>query len=175
MSTTSRPGPAGSRQESKRASGTRDVGSWPPPSQAPALDLPPMPSKLFFRIGEVAALVGVAPHVLRYWEQELGLLRPMKTRGAHRQYRRRDVEIARLVRQLTEVEGYTVAGAKKKLAELRGAKKNGPSLSRELTQLRDELVALASSLAVAPARRLGIEPVVEAAAPARAGLSRSGA
>jgi DNA-binding transcriptional MerR regulator len=134
-----------------------------------------MPSKLFFRIGEVAALVGVRPHVLRYWEQELGLLRPMKTRGAHRQYRRRDVEIARLVRQLTEVEGYTAAGAKKKIAELRGGKKAGPTLSRELTSLRDELIALSASLAPAPPRRLSIEPAGETAPAARPDAGRPSA
>ena len=95
--------------------------------------------KLFFRIGEVAALVGVAPHVLRYWEDEFGLLRPMKTRGSHRQYRRRDVEMARLIHQLVDVEGYTVAGAKRRIVELRG-QANPPLLAADLTSLRDELL-----------------------------------
>lgn len=129
----------------------RDVGSWPAPEAPAPLDLPPLPSKLFFRIGEVAELVGVKPHVLRYWETELGLLRPMKTRGSHRQYRRRDVEVARLVRQLTEIEGYTIAGAKKKIAELRG-KRDRAALSRDLTALRDDLLA-ARALLDAPLRR----------------------
>ncbi len=107
---------------------------------------------MFFRIGEVAELVGVKAHVLRYWESELGLLRPMKTRGSHRQYRRRDVEIARLVRQLTEVEGYTIAGAKKKIAELRGAKKERTSLSRDLIAIRDDLRAAAALFEASPQR-----------------------
>lgn len=78
----------------------------------------PLPDKLFFRIGEVAEIVGVKPHVLRYWESELGCLRPMKTRGAHRQYRRRDVELAMLIKQLLQHEGYTIPGARRRLREL---------------------------------------------------------
>lgn len=78
----------------------------------------PLPDKLFFRIGEVAEIVGVKPHVLRYWESELGCLRPMKTRGAHRQYRRRDVELALLIKQLLHHEGYTIPGARRRLREL---------------------------------------------------------
>ncbi|GAB4215031.1 MAG: hypothetical protein OHK0013_40200 [Sandaracinaceae bacterium] len=141
----------------------REIDSWPPPAPGRPLVLPPLPDKLFFRIGEVAELVGVKPHVLRYWEQELGLLRPMKTRGAHRQYRRRDVEIARLVRQLTEVEGYTVAGAKKKIAALHGNVTNSarPSLARELRMLRDELASLLPRLELPHPPRVRIEPVPE--------------
>jgi DNA-binding transcriptional MerR regulator len=77
-----------------------------------------LPDKLFFKIGEVADLVGVKPHVLRYWESEFGCLRPMKTRGAHRQYRRRDVELAIVIRQLLHEQGYTISGARKRLREL---------------------------------------------------------
>ncbi len=95
--------------------------------------------KLFFRIGEVAALVGVAPHVLRYWEDEFGLLRPMKTRGSHRQYRRRDVETARLIHQLVDIEGYTVAGAKRRIVELHGHA-NPALLAADLSSLRDDLL-----------------------------------
>jgi DNA-binding transcriptional MerR regulator len=142
----------------------RELESWPPRSTGQALVLPPVPNKLLFRIGEVAELVGVKPHVLRYWEQELGLLRPMKTRGSHRQYRRRDVEIARMVRQLTEVEGYTAAGAKKKIAaSLRdgAAKTKRPSLARELAALRDELTALLPRLDPPQLPRAHIEPMLE--------------
>ncbi|MBX7192524.1 MAG: MerR family transcriptional regulator [Sandaracinaceae bacterium] len=143
--------PDGPPSETRRAA--RDIGSWPAPAAPTSLQLPPLPSKLFFRIGEVAELVGVRPHVLRYWETELGLLRPMKTRGSHRQYRRRDVEIARLVRQLTEIEGYTVAGAKKKIAELRGGRRERASLSRDLGAIRDDLLATSSLLDVPVGRR----------------------
>src|SRR5690606_5484780 len=78
----------------------------------------PLPDKLFFRIGEVAEIVGVKPHVLRYWESELGVLRPMKTRGSHRQYRRRDVELAVLIKKLLHDEGLTIQGARRRLREL---------------------------------------------------------
>jgi DNA-binding transcriptional MerR regulator len=75
----------------------------------------------------------------------------MKTRGSHRQYRRRDVEIARLVRQLTEIEGYTIAGAKKKISELRQGKKER-SLSRDLAAIRDDLIATVGLFEAAPRR-----------------------
>lgn len=111
-----------------------------------------MPAKHLFRIGEVAKLVGVRPHVLRYWEEEFGLLRPMKTRGSHRQYRRRDVEIARLVRQWIEVDGFTVAGARRKLAKLRDtARSKERSLSKDLVAIRDDLLG-AMALLDAPVR-----------------------
>jgi DNA-binding transcriptional MerR regulator len=77
-----------------------------------------LPDKLFFKIGEVAQIVGVKAHVLRYWEAEFATLRPMKTRGAHRVYRRRDVELAMLVKGMLQNEGLTIAGAKRRLREL---------------------------------------------------------
>jgi DNA-binding transcriptional MerR regulator len=76
-----------------------------------------LPDKLFFKIGEVAQIIGVRPHVLRYWESEFGAIKPLKTRGAHRVYRRRDVELAMLVRRLLHDEGLTIAGARKRLRE----------------------------------------------------------
>jgi DNA-binding transcriptional MerR regulator len=77
-----------------------------------------LPDKLFFKIGEVAQIIGVRPHVLRYWETEFAALRPMKTRGAHRVYRRRDVELAMLVKRMLQDEGLTIAGAKRRLREI---------------------------------------------------------
>ena len=74
-----------------------------------------LPDKLFFKIGEVAQIIGVKTHVLRYWELEFAALRPMKTRGAHRVYRRRDVELAMLVKGMLQDDGLTIAGAKRKL------------------------------------------------------------
>ena len=76
-----------------------------------------LPDKLFFKIGEVAQIIGVKTHVLRYWEAEFSALRPMKTRGAHRVYRRRDVELAMLVKGMLQEDGLTIAGAKRKLRE----------------------------------------------------------
>jgi len=108
-----------------------------------------LPDKLFFKIGEVADLVGVKPHVLRYWESEFPALRPLKTRGAHRIYRRGDVELAMLIRRLVHDEGYTVPGARKQLRVLGHAKVDSepdPQASREVA-LRAELLGLRSRLA----------------------------
>jgi DNA-binding transcriptional MerR regulator len=74
-----------------------------------------LPSKLYFRIGEVADLVGVEPHVLRYWEREFRTIRPTKSAKGQRVYSRRDVENLMRVRELLYREGFTIAGAKKKL------------------------------------------------------------
>jgi DNA-binding transcriptional MerR regulator len=75
-----------------------------------------MPSKLYFRIGEVAGLVGVEPHVLRYWEREFRAIRPTKSSKGQRVYSRRDVENLLRVRTLLYEEGFTIAGARKKLS-----------------------------------------------------------
>jgi DNA-binding transcriptional MerR regulator len=115
-----------------------------------------IPDKQFFKIGEVAELLGVKAHVLRYWESEFGALRPMKTRGAHRMYRRADVELAALIRRLLYEEGYTIPGAKRRVRELRGERAEGAaldvqavrevSLRAELLQVRAELQGLLDRL-----------------------------
>jgi DNA-binding transcriptional MerR regulator len=108
----------------------------------------PLPDKLFFKIGEVAQIVGVKPHVLRYWESELAALRPMKTRGAHRVYRRRDVELAMLVRRLLQEEGLTLAGAKRRLRELqrdRVTSEADPEVVQRVS-LRADMLALRREL-----------------------------
>jgi DNA-binding transcriptional MerR regulator len=74
-----------------------------------------LPAKLYFRIGEVADLVGVEPHVLRYWEREFRTIRPTKSAKGQRVYSRRDVENLMRVRELLYREGFTIAGAKKRL------------------------------------------------------------
>ena len=79
-----------------------------------------IPEKLFFKIGEVCELAGVQAHVLRYWETEFPTLAPQKNRAGQRTYRRHDVEMALRIKELLYDEQYTIAGAKKKLAnELR--------------------------------------------------------
>lgn len=75
-----------------------------------------IPEKLFFKIGEVCALAGVQAHVLRYWESEFTLLAPQKNRAGQRVYRKRDVEIALRIKELLYEDQYTIAGAKKRLA-----------------------------------------------------------
>ena len=74
-----------------------------------------LPAKLYFRIGEVSELVGVEPHVLRYWEREFRSVRPTKSARGQRVYSRRDVETLMSVRELLYSDGFTIAGARKKL------------------------------------------------------------
>jgi len=76
-----------------------------------------LPEKLYFKIGEVAKLVGVKPYVLRYWESEFSIVKPGKTTSRHRLYRRRDVETLLEIRRLLHVERYTIEGAKRRLRE----------------------------------------------------------
>ncbi len=76
-----------------------------------------LPEKLYFKIGEVAKLVGVMPYVLRYWESEFSIVKPGKTTSRHRLYRRRDVEALLEIRRLLHVERYTIEGAKRRLRE----------------------------------------------------------
>src|SRR5512135_2727066 len=74
-----------------------------------------LPQKLYFRIGEVADIVGVEPHVLRYWEREFRSIRPTKSARGQRVYSRRDVENLLRVRELLYTQGFTIAGARKQL------------------------------------------------------------
>ena len=80
------------------------------------LELPAIPSKRYFTIGEVSDLCAVKPHVLRYWEQEFPQLKPVKRRGNRRYYQRHDVVLIRQIRSLLYVEGFTISGARNRLA-----------------------------------------------------------
>lgn len=76
-----------------------------------------IPEKLYFKIGEVAELTGIKPHVLRYWESEFSLFRLAKSRSQQRLYRRKDIELVLRLKDLLYNQGFTIAGAKKKLRE----------------------------------------------------------
>lgn len=78
---------------------------------------PQIPDKLYFKIGEVAEIVGVKPYVLRYWETEFNVLKPGKTRSKHRLYRRKDVETILEIKRLLHQERFTIEGAKKHLKQ----------------------------------------------------------
>jgi DNA-binding transcriptional MerR regulator len=73
--------------------------------------------KLYYRIGEVSDIVGVQPHVLRYWETEFRSIRPQKSSKGQRVYSRRDVEKLLRVKDLLKNQGFTIAGARKRLSE----------------------------------------------------------
>ncbi len=102
-----------------------------------------LPNKLYFRIGEVARIIGVKPYVLRYWETEFAVLKPGKTPSRHRLYRRRDVEILLEIKHLLYEEGFTIAGAKKRLKE---KEKDEPALPLLLTDYRKEMDAIREDL-----------------------------
>src|SRR5690349_17671885 len=120
-----------------------------------------LPDKQFFKIGEAAEIIGVKTHVLRYWETEFPSIRPLKTRGAHRMYRRADVEMLGVIHRLLHLEGYTIAGARKRVRELRGERIDAEqpevvseavrdlSLRAELIQVRNDLAALLETLTAA--------------------------
>jgi integration host factor subunit alpha len=103
-----------------------------------------LPPKLYFRIGEVASLVGVEPHVLRYWEREFRSVRPTKSAKGQRVYSRRDVETLTRVRDLLYSEGFTIAGARKKLQK-DGHEPRGDDASRT-PHLREQLLELRAEI-----------------------------
>lgn len=111
------------------------------PIDAP--ELPAIPEKIYFRIGEVAHLVGVEPHVLRYWENEFRSIRPTKSQRGQRVYSRRDVEHLRRIRSLLYEQGFTIAGAKKALRSkgLEPREESDPTLVAG-TRAREALVEI---------------------------------
>ncbi len=101
-------------------------------------ELPVIPGKRYFTIGEVSELCGVKPHVLRYWEQEFPSLKPAKRRGNRRYYQRQDVILIRQIRSLLYEQGYTIGGARQKLAGSQA--KDDVSKSKQIIrQMRIEL------------------------------------
>jgi DNA-binding transcriptional MerR regulator len=107
-----------------------------------------IPDKLYFKIGEVSEITGVKPYVLRYWETEFNIIEPVKAKSKHRLYRKKDIESVLMIKKLLYEDKLTIAGARKKLAELTDARKNistetqGPDLKKivaELTEIRDFL------------------------------------
>jgi DNA-binding transcriptional MerR regulator len=87
----------------------------PEPSRASAAELPPIPAKRYFTIGEVSELCAVKPHVLRYWEQEFAQLKPVKRRGNRRYYQHHEVLLIRRIRDLLYEQGFTINGARHRL------------------------------------------------------------
>ena len=87
-------------------------------SHSPRTQLPPIPAKRYFTIGEVSELCGVKPHVLRYWEQEFTQLKPVKRRGNRRYYQHHEVLLIRRIRELLYDQGFTISGARNRLDEL---------------------------------------------------------
>ena len=104
-------------------------------------DLPAIPAKRYFTIGEVSELCGVKPHVLRYWEQEFTQLKPLKRRGNRRYYQHHEVLLIRRIRELLYDQGFTISGARNRLDELVAEPTKSPRVARagNLANLRKEI------------------------------------
>ena len=101
-------------------------------------ELPVIPGKRYFTIGEVAELCDVKPHVLRYWEQEFPQLKPVKRRGNRRYYQRHDVIMIRRIRSLLYDQGFTIGGARQQLSG-ESARQDVSQSHQIIRQLRVEL------------------------------------
>lgn len=119
-----------------------------------SVNLPPIPAKRYFTIGEVSELCCVKPHVLRYWEQEFSQLKPLKRRGNRRYYQHHEVLLIRRIRHLLYEEGFTISGARNRLSDANDRAAYDPDAAvrlsgAELQSLRAELAAVRDSLAAA--------------------------
>jgi len=101
-------------------------------------ELPVIPGKRYFTIGEVSELCGVKPHVLRYWEQEFPQLKPVKRRGNRRYYQRQDVLMIRQIRSLLYEQGFTIGGARQKMSG-QDAREDVTQSQQIVHQVRHEL------------------------------------
>jgi DNA-binding transcriptional MerR regulator len=104
-------------------------------------ELPAIPGKRYFTIGEVSELCAVKPHVLRYWEQEFPQLKPVKRRGNRRYYQRQDVLVIRQIRSLLYDQGFTIGGARNRL-EGEEAREDLTQTHQIVRQMRGELEEL---------------------------------
>ena len=105
-------------------------------------ELPVIPGKRYFTIGEVSGLCAVKPHVLRYWEQEFSQLKPIKRRGNRRYYQRQDVILIRQIRSLLYEHGFTIGGARQKLSgeEVKADSSMSQQIVRQLRQELEEVL-----------------------------------
>jgi DNA-binding transcriptional MerR regulator len=107
----------------------------------PNSELPPIPAKRYFTIGEVSELCGVKAHVLRYWEQEFSQLKPVKRGGNRRYYQHHEVMLIRRIRQLLYEEGFTISGARSRLDQ-HGGREESPKtnlVTLNIAAFRNEL------------------------------------
>ena len=112
-------------------------------------ELPAIPGKRYFTIGEVSELCAVKPHVLRYWEQEFPQLKPVKRRGNRRYYQRDDVLTIRTIRSLLYEQGYTIGGARQRMTE----EKDGASPASVQADLQDAIRDLETVLELLSPRK----------------------
>ena len=107
-------------------------------------ELPPIPAKRYFTIGEVSDLCGVKPYVLRYWEQEFTQLKPMKRRGNRRYYQHHEVLLIRRIRELLYEQGFTIGGARQRLTgdEARDDLNQSQQIVRQVRMELEELIKI---------------------------------
>ncbi|MDC1127929.1 MerR family transcriptional regulator [Gammaproteobacteria bacterium] len=107
-------------------------------------ELPTIPGKRYFTIGEVSELCAVKPHVLRYWEQEFPQLKPVKRRGNRRYYQRQEVILIRQIRSLLYEDGFTIGGARQKLSgeEIKADSSVSQQIVKQLRLELEEVLAL---------------------------------
>ncbi|PLX98073.1 MAG: MerR family transcriptional regulator [Desulfuromonas sp.] len=105
-----------------------------------------LPEKKYFKIGEVADLVGVKPHVLRYWESEFTCLKPVKSRSKQRLFRREDIETAKQIKELLYDQGLTISGAQKLLKKRSSKSTAQPQLIHNATDMRQLLRAMRTEI-----------------------------
>lgn len=110
-------------------------------------ELPAIPAKRYFTIGEVSELCSVKPHVLRYWEQEFPQLKPVKRRGNRRYYQRQDVLLIRQIRSLLYEQGYTIGGARQRMSDAPADDAQG-QYNHLIRQMIAELEAVAKVLQI---------------------------
>lgn len=113
-------------------------------------ELPPIPDKLYFTIGEVAKLCAVKTHVLRFWEQEFPQLKPNKRRGNRRYYQRDDILLLRKIRDLLYFQGFTIEGARTNLSTLGRQVKIAQPNEEIITELLNKLEDLLRELEYEP-------------------------
>ena len=109
-------------------------------------ELPPIPGKRYFTIGEVSGLCAVKPHVLRYWEQEFPQLKPVKRRGNRRYYQRDDVLTIRQIRSLLYEQGYTIGGARQRMTDEDGDTNSPSEIQAVIKETIKELEELLETL-----------------------------
>jgi DNA-binding transcriptional MerR regulator len=119
--------------------------------QLPNSELPPIPPKRYFTIGEVSELCGVKPHVLRYWEQEFSQLKPVKRRGNRRYYQHHEVMLIRRIRELLYEQGFTISGARNRLLSEgdeapQGEHESTSADSLDLASIKSELAEIIALL-----------------------------
>jgi DNA-binding transcriptional MerR regulator len=116
-------------------------------------ELPPIPAKRYFTIGEVSDLCGVKPHVLRYWEQEFTQLKPVKRRGNRRYYQHHEVLLIRRIRELLYEEGFTISGARNRLDNARHDTNGGQEEKNESAPARNGARVAGTGVDVAAIKR----------------------